>query len=138
MWDLKQGTSNANTSNFNFNGCYSIYDICDDFNELIGSRVIGLVVCSKVLSYFILYLVLSIKILRSLHVFTGNVFCFKDNCYTLAFGVPAILMICSISKYNRSKIRTAFSEKNLLNLHLHSDQLYLQKFWDYKCVNLRL
>jgi hypothetical protein len=26
----------------------------------------------------------------------SNVFCFKDNCYALAFGVPAILMISSV------------------------------------------
>jgi len=26
----------------------------------------------------------------------SNVFCFDDNCWCLAFGIPAILMICSI------------------------------------------
>lgn len=30
---------------------------------------------------------------------TGNVFCFDDNCYALAFGIPAILMVISIGKF---------------------------------------
>ncbi len=30
--------------------------------------------------------------------FSGDVTCFGDDCYSLAFGVPAALMIIAISK----------------------------------------
>ena len=31
-------------------------------------------------------------------LFAGEVFCFGDNCYTLAFGVPAALMVIALSE----------------------------------------
>ena len=33
----------------------------------------------------------------TLFLFSGDVKCFKDDCYPLAFGVPAILMIIAIA-----------------------------------------
>ena len=33
-------------------------------------------------------------------VFTGDVKCFDGDCYPLAFGVPAILMVIATREYN--------------------------------------
>ena len=35
---------------------------------------------------------------------TADVHCFRENCYPLAFGVPAILMICSVGKSHDSHL----------------------------------
>ena len=31
--------------------------------------------------------------------YLGDVYCFDTNCYCLAFGVPAILMVTALSMY---------------------------------------
>ena len=38
------------------------------------------------------------------HVFAGSVTCFGQECYALAFGVPAALMLVAVSKYSEKTI----------------------------------
>lgn len=46
-----------------------------------------------------------------------DVYCFDDeDCYSLAFGVPCVLMIVSISKFIRLR-HHFYDEETILNLH---------------------
>ena len=60
------------------------------------------VICFNLLGYPYLvrfYMDFPFNFFLTLFLFSGDVKCFKDDCYPLAFGVPAILMIIAIALF---------------------------------------
>ena len=49
---------------------------------------------------------------------SGSVYCFDDNCWSLAFGVPAALMVVAVSESI-----TKFRDSNYFKTRMHSSRM---------------
>ena len=71
----------------------------------------------------------------------GDVSCFGHDCYVLAFGVPAVLMILSLGKYKFDAICLHFAILTCLPCSLKKEKKVRKNYDDIKvctcdCINL--
>lgn len=70
-------------------------------------------------------------------ILRADVHCFGENdCYSLAFGVPGILMVVSISKYNLPIFITVRIEFSIANIYIAKQLqriVLLLLMWVYHC-----